>query len=151
MRTKSRVGGVTLLELVLVVALVALLGTIAIPTYRKIVERAHTHAAIAKIGELSLQIYRWETNAGRFPNSLAEAGLGTPLDPWQRPYVYVNIATASPGDVRRDKNLVPINTDFDLYSLGEDGKTATPLTAAASQDDVVRANNGGFIGSAKDY
>lgn len=151
MQVKSRVRGVTLLELVLVVVLVALLGTIALPTYRDIVERANTHAAIAEIGELSLQIYRWETNAGRFPNSLAEAGLGTPLDPWHRPYVYLNIATAKPGAVRRDKNLVPINTDFDLYSLGKDGKTATALTAASSQDDVVRANNGGFIGAAKDY
>lgn len=151
MQIKSRVGGVTLLELLLVVVLVAILGTIAVPTYQGIVERAHVHAAIAEIGTLSLQIYRWETNAGHFPSSLAEAGLGTPLDPWHRPYVYLNIATAQRSDVRKDKNLVPINTDFDLYSLGKDGMTAAPLTAAASQDDVVRANNGAFIGEAKDY
>ena len=148
---RSHAGGMTLLELMLAMALVAILTTIAVPTYRKIIERAHNHQAIAEIGELSLQIYRWETNTGRFPNSLAEAGLGAPLDPWNRPYVYLNIATASPGDVRKDKNLVPINTDFDLYSLGEDGQSSTALTAAGSRDDIVRANNGGFIGEAQDY
>jgi general secretion pathway protein G len=26
-----------------------------------------------------------------------------------------------------------------------------PLTAAASQDDIIRANNGGFVGRASDY
>ena len=46
---------------------------------------------------------------------------------------------------------MPINTDFDLYSMGPDGKSVAPLTAAFSQDDVVRANDGSFIGVAKDY
>ena len=54
-------------------------------------------------------------------------------------------------DVRKDKNLVPINTDFDLYSLGKDGLSAGPLTAKDSRDDIVRANNGAFIGRAEDY
>ena len=46
---------------------------------------------------------------------------------------------------------MPLNSDFDLYSMGPDGQTATPLTAKASRDDIVRANNGGFIGVASDY
>jgi general secretion pathway protein G len=61
------------------------------------------------------------------------------------------VAGASRSALRKDRNLVPINTDFDLYSMGPDGASAAPLTAAASQDDVVRANNGSFIGQAKDY
>jgi len=61
------------------------------------------------------------------------------------------LSGARRGDVRRDKNLVPINTDFDLYSVGKDGDTATALTARQSRDDIVRANNGGYIGRAEDY
>jgi general secretion pathway protein G len=53
--------------------------------------------------------------------------------------------------VRRDHFLVPVNTDFDLYSLGEDGKSQSPFTAADSQDDIVRANNGGYVGLVSDY
>jgi general secretion pathway protein G len=54
-------------------------------------------------------------------------------------------------EVRKDRNLVPINTDFDLYSVGPDGDSQAPLTAAASRDDIVRANDGRFIGKAEDY
>ncbi len=53
--------------------------------------------------------------------------------------------------MRKDKFLVPINTDFDLYSMGEDGKSVPPLTAKASRDDIIRANDGGYIGPASGY
>ena len=55
------------------------------------------------------------------------------------------------GEVRKDRNLVPINTDYDLYSAGPDGNSVPPLTAAASRDDIVRANDGRFIGKAEEY
>lgn len=45
----------------------------------------------------------------------------------------------------------PLNSDFDLYSMGPDGKTATPLTAKASYDDIIRAVDGKFLGLASDF
>jgi general secretion pathway protein G len=53
--------------------------------------------------------------------------------------------------MRKDRNLVPINSDYDLYSVGPDGDSSLPLTAATSRDDIVRANDGRFIGKAEDY
>ena len=53
--------------------------------------------------------------------------------------------------LRKDKNIVPINADYDLYSSGPDGKSVAELTAPDSRDDVVRANNGRFIGVVSDY
>jgi general secretion pathway protein G len=44
-----------------------------------------------------------------------------------------------------------LNSDYDLYSMGEDGESVPPLTAKQSRDDIIRANNGGFIGLAADY
>jgi len=38
-----------------------------------------------------------------------------------------------------------------LYSRGKDGDSSGPLSAKASRDDIVRANNGGFIGLGEDY
>jgi general secretion pathway protein G len=35
--------------------------------------------------------------------------------------------------------------------MGKDGISSAPLTAKASADDVIRANNGGFIGLAARY
>ena len=52
---------------------------------------------------------------------------------------------------RRDRFLVPINSTYDLYSLGKDGDSKAPLSTKVSQDDVIRANDGGFIGLAARY
>ena len=40
---------------------------------------------------------------------------------------------------------------LDLYSMGKDEQTVPPLTASVSKDDVIWANDGGFIGLASDY
>ena len=143
-------GGVTLLELVVTVTAAMVLASIAVPAYSGYVTRARVARAIGDIGSISLQLYRWQLSTRRFPATLAEAGLDA-TDPWGRPYEYLPVAGARRGDLRKDRNLVPINTDFDLYSMGPDGRSVGPLTASASQDDVVRANDGSFIGVAKDY
>ena len=46
---------------------------------------------------------------------------------------------------------VPLNTDYDLYSMGRDGKSKTPLTASESHDDIVRALDGEFVGLASEF
>ena len=58
---------------------------------------------------------------------------------------------AKVGQKRKDKSLHPLNSDYDLYSMGPDGQSQTAITAKASRDDTIRANNGGFIGVAEDY
>ena len=149
-RTKQEQSGVTLLELMAVLAAIAILGAIAIPAFSGYIERARVARAVSDIGTISLQLYRWQLNTRTFPATLAEAALGG-NDPWGRPYAYLRVADANPGQLRKDHNLVPINTDFDLYSSGPDGDSVGPLTAPQSQDDVVRANNGAYIGVAANY
>lgn len=143
--------GFTLLELLLTLALAALLAAFAIPAYRGYVERVRESQAIADIGSLQLSLYNWDLLNDAFPPTLAAAGLDGLRDPWDRPYVYLNMALAGVNDVRKDKNLHPLNTDFDLYSLGPDGESRLPLTAGPSRDDILRANNGAFIGRAENY
>ena len=46
---------------------------------------------------------------------------------------------------------MPLNSLYDLYSIGKDGKSVPPLTAKASWDDIIMANDGGFVGLAKDF
>jgi general secretion pathway protein G len=46
---------------------------------------------------------------------------------------------------------VPLNTDYDLYSRGKDGKSQPSITNALSLDDVIRANDGAFLGLAAKY
>ena len=67
-------------------------------------------------------------------------------DPWGNTYQYLNIEdadTKGKGTLPKDKNLLPINSDFDLFSNGPDDQSVAPLTAKASRDDIVRVNDGG--------
>jgi len=52
---------------------------------------------------------------------------------------------------RLDKDGNPINVLFDLYSAGRDGSSDLKLSARDSQDDVVLARNGDYIGLASRY
>ena len=147
---RHRQRGVTLLELMAVLAVVVVLGALAIPGYNGYVERARMGRAIGDIGTISLQLYRWQLNTGAFPVTLAAAGIAL-NDPWGQPYEYTRVQGTPQNQLRKDHNLHPINTDFDLYSIGPDGSTNKPLTAQVSRDDIIRANDGAYIGVAANY
>ena len=149
---RSAARGFTILEWSLAVAILGVLVAIAIPTYERYVERTRVTRAVLDIGAIAARVTRHELDNREFPDSLNDVGAGSMLDPWGEPYQYVNHdAPHSRGRWRRDKNIVPINDDFDLFSMGKDGQSRPPLTAKASRDDIVRANNGRFIGPAAEY
>lgn len=143
--------GMAFSELMIAGTVAALIAAVGVRGVNGYMNHAETARAIGDIGSISLQLYRWQSNTRRFPETLAEVGLDRLVDPWGNPYRYVNVATAKTDDVRRDRNLRPLNSDFDLYSLGPDGGTQTQLVDAEARDDIVRANDGRFIGVAKDY
>jgi general secretion pathway protein G len=145
-------SGLSLLELMLVVGLVAILSAIAVPGYNQYQERARVSQAVRDIGELQLRIERFRTRQLRLPNDLAEIGRDGLRDPWGQAYVFYDYDEGrSPDPTRRDRNLRPLNTDYDLYSIGKDGQTHKQLNNGRSDDDVVRALDGSFIGLGKDF
>lgn len=143
----------TLVELILAIAVIAILAAVGMQSYSSYIDRAKVAQAVSDIGGMQVKIEQFAlNNEYRYPDSLDEVGFGGKLDPWKRPYVYVNLnSKAGKGDSRRDKHYNPINTDFDLYSIGKDGLTHRSLAQPESQDDVVRALDGKFIGLAKDF
>jgi general secretion pathway protein G len=145
----QKCGGFTLLELMIVIAIIGTLAAIAIPNFIGYREKARNTVAITDIKNIERAILAFVGDNKRLPNTLVEAGLGNPSDPWGKPYVYYSVASVPKGKLRKDKSLVPVNTDYDLYSMGVDGMSAAAFTAKTSQDDIVRANNGAFIGLAK--
>jgi len=142
----------TLLELFVVMVVAGLLASIAVPTYRRAVLKTKVSIAVSDILRISLQVQRYNTVNNAFPASLADINMDTLVDPWGHPYRYLSFAgLKGKAQMRKDKNLVPINTQFDLYSMGADGQSKPPLTAAPSRDDIVMANDGGYVGLASDY
>lgn len=145
----------TLIELMVTVAIIGVLASIAIPAYQDYVGKAKMAVAIVDIRNIVRILNDYYSDNGKYPTSLAEINADTMLDPWKNPYQYLNLSDPSikhaKGKARKDHNLVPLNSDFDLYSMGKDGASFSALTAGASRDDIIRANNGRFIGSASTY
>jgi general secretion pathway protein G len=141
--------GYTLIELMIVVAIIGTLASIATPLYLEHVDKARITRAIAEIKQISMVIDAYRVDHDKLPLSLDEVEYKNFLDPWGNPYQYLNIEIQRGfGNVRKDRFLVPLNSDYDLYSKGKDGDSRSPLTARVSRDDIVRANNGMYIGLA---
>jgi general secretion pathway protein G len=147
------VAGFTFIEILVVIVIICILASIANMTFQSYIRKAQNEAAMVDVRALENEITTYRVDMGSFPIDLDQIPTGKRLDPWGRRYLYLNITDDKHwhGKCRRDRKLNPLNTDFDLYSMGEDGKTKLPLTAKDSYDDIVRANNGSFVGLGADY
>jgi len=148
---EKRHSGFTMLELMIVVAIMTVLAMIAIPYYQNYQDQVKIDKAVTDIAAIEGFIQHYYDDERVLPDSLTDADV-TMKDPWGNPYMYFNIGKATgKGKLRKDKSLNPINSDYDLYSMGKDGKSSTALTASISHDDIVRARNGQFVGLASDF
>jgi general secretion pathway protein G len=147
--------GLTVIELLLVVAIIATLLSFAVPSTSNMINKGRISRACSDISIMSQKLSDYLMDHGSLPENLNELDFPTLIDPWGNPYQYLvilgKIKSEIQGKWRKDHFLVPLNYDFDLYSMGKDGESAAPLTAAESHDDIVRANNGYFIGLASKY
>ena len=144
-------AGYTLIEAMIAMAILAVIASLAYPTYSNYLERIDYSLVEKDFVEIDLKTEIYFVTNGAYPPDLATIGMQKD-DPWGNPFQYLNMDLAQGnGQKRKDHNLVPINTDYDLFSMGPDGKSASPLTSANSQDDIIRANNGAYIGVASEY
>jgi general secretion pathway protein G len=174
--------GLTLLELIIVIAIIGILSGIAIPFYFGQIEKARVIKAVAELDHLQLEIENFELDNNRLPGSLEEATSREVTDPWGNSYRYLNFETLEddpeedkeiPGldkkskgkakgkgkkdkskaenSIRLDQLDEPLNSDYDLYSCGTDGKSAPSIDDPLSQDDIVRGRDGAYLGLAPQF
>jgi general secretion pathway protein G len=148
---KGKPSGMTLVEVVIVMAILAILASVSSIVYIDYINKARMYNTMDTIAAVSTELSSYGMDTGVYPQSLAEIGYGSLVDPWGNPYEYTNIINGGPSvmsKARKDKFLVPINSDYDLYSKGLDGKSVASLNAKDSKDDIIRANDGQYIGLA---
>jgi general secretion pathway protein G len=144
--------GFSLVEIVFVLAILGIVLAIAVPGFERYMDRSRIVEASNAILEMQKTIRDRERNQGALPDALADVGFGTRIDPWGRPYEYLNLRNLKGnGKARKDKSLKPLNSDFDLYSVGPDGDSAASLSSKVSRDDVLRARDGRFVGTATEF
>ena len=117
-------------------------------------ERTRIKATILDIRRIETLVEAYELQWEAYPSTLANVDASNMRDAWGNPYKYLRIqggGLRGLGQLRKDKFLNPLNSDFDLYSRGSDGESQMSLSAPVSHDDILRANNGGFIGTAADF
>jgi general secretion pathway protein G len=164
---KTHSSGFTLIEVMIAIAIMGILTSIGLPYYIKYREKARIAVAITEIKFIEKEIVNFVVENGELPEDLSEIEMDRVLDPWGRPYHYLKTQGVcdekdkgkkdDKGDkekedkIRKDHSQHPLNCDFDLFSVGKDGRSNAPLTSKISQDDIVRANNGGFVDLASNY
>lgn len=125
MTKRDRQAGVTLLEVLVVLAIIVLIASLATPRLMASFGRAKTQAAQVQLTNISAALQLYYLDTGQYPGT--SEGLGALVsppsgsdgwsgpyledamlnDPWGRPWIY-----AQPGTER----------EFDLMSLGRDGQ-----------------------------
>jgi len=143
--------GFTLIELLISLAIMGTLAGMATIAYKRILFEAQNTLAVNDLRTIQNHITIYEQENGALPESLDDLGMGPFKDPWGNPYQYQDLDSVPPGKARKDHFLVPLNEDYDLWSMGPDGKSVPPLTSKHSRDDIIRANSGAYIGSAANY
>ncbi|MGI8841981.1 MAG: type II secretion system major pseudopilin GspG [Caulobacteraceae bacterium] len=121
-RRRGREDGFTLLEMLVVIAIIGLLMAIVGPQVLNQLAKAKTHAAKIQVVSTESALDQFQTDVGRYPTqteglaalTIAPAGVSgwngpyskpVPPDPWGHPYHYLN-----PGK----------HGEIDIYSLGSD-------------------------------
>ncbi len=141
-----------MVELLITMAIILTITAIAVPNLVAAMDQAKVARAVGDIHTIGNEAEEFFILNNRFPDTLADINRGNYLDPWGNPYQYLNFAdTKGKGKMRKDRFLVPINSFFDLYSMGKDGASVPPLTAKASQDDIIWASDGSYVGPASEF
>jgi general secretion pathway protein G len=147
--------GFSLVEMLIALTVLGALLAIALPSFNRYRDQQKVAMAVADLRVLDNRLKSHKLRTETFPAALNELLEPSPSDPWGQSYQYLRIEGEDnktiKNTMRRDKNVNPINSDFDLYSKGADKNSKMQLDNKVSVDDVVRANDGAFYGLAATY
>lgn len=122
MRHRAIRTGFTLLEMMLVVVIMGILGTVVIVSFGGRTEAARIEATKTKMKQIQTALATYEATHAAFPPNLDALATGTtkyitsvPKDAWNKSFQYYYPSSRQNPD-----------QPYDLYSVGKDGLPNTP-------------------------
>ncbi len=152
LRSRRASAGFTIIELIIILLIMMVISAMAVPALQSAIGAAKIGRAVADVRTIGNDALGYDAQYGSAPDNLVELGYDQNVDPWGHSYQYRNSTDGhGNGLARSDRFGVNSNGYFDLYSMGPDGLSVTSLTASQSQDDIIWASDGNFIGQASNY
>jgi general secretion pathway protein G len=125
-KTRGKRGGFTLLELMVVLLILALLGTIAAPQVTKYLRKAKSQTAKIQVDALSAAVDSFHLDVGRFPSN--DEGLKVLVDrpsdsaKWDGPYIKKRDSLIDPWGHPYLYRFPGQHGEYDVYTLGSDNR-----------------------------
>jgi len=116
--------GFTLIELMIVVAIIAILAAIALPAYQDYLIRSQVSEGAVLADGAKTAIAEFYSNKGRFPPANASAGLASPVSIVGK-YVLSVDAGTTPGVIKSEYNSTNANTKIQTKILAFSATTHT--------------------------
>ncbi len=133
--------GFTLIELMIALAVVAILAAIAFPSYQDYVTRGKFSEGKSQLADLRVKMEQWFGDNGTYLNAAATTcGVALPVAPTVQYFVFTCPVVSATAYTIQAKGLVGSPVDGIAFTIDQSNNKATVVTAPAS--------TAGWIGNA---
>ena len=110
-RYQHSAAGFTLIEMIVVVVIIAILSSVAYPSYVESVRKGHRASAKARMFDVQSRLQRYYSDKGKYTTTLAELDLAAPLASESRGHTIAIAAGAAGIESTYKITATPVKAD----------------------------------------